>query len=54
MYRISLYTKGYNEESITINTQLTNTADDSDYYFNKTKTLETELINSKETDPYIY
>ena len=54
MYRVSLYTKGYTEESITINTQLTNTADDSDYYFNKTKTLETELINSKETDPYIY
>ena len=54
MYRLSLYTKGYTEESITINTQLTNTADDSDHYFNKTKTLETELINSKETDPYIY
>lgn len=54
MYRISLYTKGYSEDLISINTQLTNTADDTDLYFDKVKEIETELINSKDTDPYHY
>lgn len=54
MYRISLYTKGYSGDLISINTQLTNTADDTDLYFDKVKEIETELINSKDTDPYHY
>lgn len=54
MYRISLYTKGYSGDLISINTKLTNTADDTDLYFNKVKEIETELINSKNTDQYQY
>lgn len=54
MYRVSLYTKGYSEDLITIETYLTNTADEGDTYFDKIKQLETQLINSKETNPYMY
>ena len=53
MYRVSLYTKGYSEDLITIETYLTNTADEGDTYFDKIKQLETQLINSKETKHFI-
>ena len=54
MYRLSLYTKGFTEEFININTKLTNTADDKDLYFNKNKQLEVYMINSKDINPYCY
>nr|DAX09086.1 MAG TPA: hypothetical protein [Bacteriophage sp.] len=44
LYRITIYTKGVDIESISLNSLLTSTADEGDVYFNKVKEINVNSL----------